>query len=171
MVSMQPSSERYDFKFKYMPNLCDPQPREPTNWWSMYEILKNTHGFGKMADLIKRGNLKELLSAPEKYSIGYTLFATTDINIPDSFAQNSDAGAARDFIESYLLIGTAELPYIISNGSSLYITKNKANPILAVVMDDRSVVVNKVGKILYSIPTGNGVIHVLSNIAQIAYDT
>ncbi len=171
MVSMQPSSERYDFKYQYMPNLCAEIKPVESNFNSIFHLLQKSSGFSKIVELIRRAHMDDYLSAHEKYSSGYTLFVASDSIVPTSFVYNSDSGTAREFIESYLLIGTASVPYLLSNGSSLYSTKNKANPILVYISPDNSVIVNKVGKVIYSIPAGNGIIHVLDNIAEVDYST
>jgi hypothetical protein len=168
---MQPSSERYDFKFKYMPDLCTEVEPVESKFNSIYHLLQKAAGFKKTVELIRRAHMEEYLSAQEMYSSGYTLFVTTDSNVPNAFASNSDAGTSREFIESYLLIGTADVPYLLRNGSSVYVTKNKANPVVIFVSDDNSIVINRIGKIIYSIPAANGIIHVLDNIAQVLYDT
>ena len=172
MVSMQPYSERYDFSFKYMPSLCSSQKKKPVyiNPTTIYGILKNNPTFSKIVKLIERGNLSEYLTK-EFYENGYTLFVVEDKNMPDSFVNTMDLFTSRQFINSYLINGIADKKYLIANGSSVYSPFTRENPILAVVTERNNIYINKVGKLMYSIPASNGIIHVLDNIAQIDYRT
>lgn len=170
MVSMQPYSERYDFSFKYLPNLCKKtiQPKfDPT---TIYGILKSNPRFSRTCALIERADLAEYLTK-DFYGQGYTLFVTEDKNIPDSFMNTMDHFTSRKFINSYLLQGIADVEYFKSNGSSVYDTKTSENPILMIVVPNQPIFVNQVGRLTFSIPASNGIIHMLDNIAQVSYDT
>lgn len=170
MVSMQPYSERYDFTFKYMPSLCTPKKIKNINPMTIYGMLKNNPNFSKIVTLIERGNLSEYLTK-EYYGNGYTLFVVENKNIPDSFVNTMDLFTSRQFINSYLINGVADKPYLIANGSSIYTPFTRENPILAVVTETNNIYINKVGKLVYSIQASNGIIHVLDNIAQVDYST
>ena len=43
------------------------------------------------------------------------------------------------------------------------------NPVLVQIAPDNSIIVNKVGKVVESIRTENGYIHILDNIAEVTY--
>ena len=170
MVSMQPYTERYDFSYQYLPSLCKKTQKEKINPTTIFGILSSHQNFSKTCFLIKKANLADYLSK-DFYGKGYTLFVTEDTNLPDTFMNTMDLMTSLMFINSYTLNGAADIPYLLQNGSSVYTTRTPENPILVIVNENKSIYVNKVGKILYSIPASNGIIHVLDNIAQVDYST
>ena len=167
---MQPYSERYDFTFQYRPSLCekDVNESEPSNTNTIYAKVKANGKLRKTFALMEKARLRTLLSG-SLYGEGFTLFVTEDQNIPDEFLQNADLYTASTLIQSYLLIGQADVAYLRQNGSALYQTKYTKNPMLVTKNNDNSLIVNKVGKILYTIPASNGIIHIMDNIAQVEY--
>ena len=170
MVSMQPYSERYDFSYKYLPSLCKKVKEQKINPTTIFGVLSSHKNFSKTCELIRKANLGDYLTK-DFYGIGYTIFVTEDSHLPESFMKTMDLYTSLMFINSYILEGIADTTYFLNNGSSVYITRTPENPILLIVNENKTIFVNQVGKLLYSIPTSNGIIHVLDNIAQVAYST
>ena len=170
MVSMQPYSERYDFSFKYLPSLCKKTNQPTIDPTTIYGILKSNPRFSRTCALVERAGLADYLTK-DFYGQGYTFFATEDKNIPDSFMNTMDHFTSRQFINSYILQGIADVDYFKSNGNSVYTTKTSANPILMIAEPNKPIVVNQVGRLTFSIPASNGIIHMLDNIAQVSFDT
>ena len=162
---MSPNTERYNFTFKWN-NLCE--NRKPTiNPDTVYGILKSNQVFTKTVKLIEDGMLAEYLS---KNYDGFTLFVTSDANIPDSFMKSTDLFTSKKFINSYLLNGIATPEYLLKNSSSIYKTVSGDNPLLIYIPENtRDIYVNKIGKILYNLNALNGVIYVMDNITQVQY--
>lgn len=170
MVSMQPYSERYDFSYKYLPSLCKKAKEKQINPSTIFGVLSSHKNFSKTCHLIRKANLEDYLTK-DFYGNGYTIFVTEDSNLPDSFMNTMDLYTSLMFINSYILEGMADTTYFLENGSSVYTTRTPENPILLIANENKSIYINQIGKLLYSIPASNGIIHVLDNIAQIAYST
>ena len=165
---MAPNSEKYNFTYKWNPSLCESKSKpKQMGGRTIYDVLKADAKFTKITKLIDMGMLAEYL---KKDHGGFTLFVTEDSNVPDSFMNTTDLFTSKSLINSYLLDGVGSQDYLIKNMSSVYKPKNQDNPILIYIPENtRDIYVNKVGKILYSIPASNGVIHVMSNMAQVQY--
>ena len=169
MVSMSPNTQRYNYTYSWE-NLCEKPSHAYAkfNTNSIYDMIKKDNRFKKTFELIHKGRVTNLSSSNAVN--GYTLFVTEDKNIPDNFVKNADVFIAETLINSYTLDGIATKQYLIENGSSVYIPRKykNENPILAMVKNN-DVYINKVGKLLYEINASNGVIHVMSNMAQVSY--
>ena len=165
MVSMSPNSEKYNFTFKWN-SLCDSKPKQPEGT-TIYHVLKKNPKFTKITKLIEMGMLAEYL---KKDHGGFTLFVTEDVNVPEAFMKTTDLFTSKSLINSYLLDGIGSKDYFIKNMSSVYKPLNKDNPMLIYIPENtQDIYINRVGKLLYSIPASNGVIHVMSNMAQVQY--
>ena len=166
MVSMLPNTQRYDYTYKNT-DLCDKPKYSQVNKNTIYDIIKSDKRFSKTLRLIEKAQLKEFFSGIYD---GYTLFITEDSHIPDSFVNNADLFIAETFINSYTLMGNADIKYLLKNGSSVYTPKKYKyqNPIL-VIVDNDNIFVNKIGKITGQMFASNGIIQVMDNIAQVSY--
>lgn len=163
---MAPNTLRYNFSFKWT-NLCDEPKRVQVDRNTIYGILKSDSRFSKIAKIIEQGMIAGYLS--KDYG-GFTLFVTEDDNIPNSFMQSTDIFTSKSLINSYILDGIATNKYLLSNMSCVYKTLNNDNPILVYIPEGtKDIFVNQVGKILYDIHASNGIIHVMSNMAQVGY--
>jgi hypothetical protein len=184
MTAMQPNSQLYVQSYRYLPSLCrqdeDEKPCVP-NENTIYENIISDENLQKTAKIInKSGMVPRFRNKQGPYDNGITLFVCNDDRIPQEFVDDVTLFRARVFINSYTLVGTADIDYLVTNGTSLYTTQSGDNPLLCVVRQsmyavgeeerrDTEITINNVGRIVREINCSNGNIIVLDNIGSVAY--